>query len=91
MSVGVFLLSLPLAVWALASIFALIDDPDKTIGVLRISTRCLAMLAFVYLVGPHARAAVGWGVGTVIVLHLGLFGLSRWLILHRGFNAKRID
>ena len=91
MSVLVFLASLPLAVWALASIFSLIDDNDTASALVRISTRCLAVLAFVYLVGPPGRSPVLWGFLTVIVLHLSVFGISRWLILHRGLNVKRID
>ncbi len=91
MSVLVFLASLPLAVWALAAPFSLIDDTDTTAAVVRISTRCLAVVAFIYLVGPHGRAPILWGFLTVIVLHLTLFGVSRWLIIHRGFNVKRID
>lgn len=91
MSVLVYLLSLPLAVWALASLFALIDQPDTPTAIVRIGVRCLLVLAFVYLVGPPGRAPVLWGFLTVMVLHLGLFGLSRWLIVHRGFNVKRID
>lgn len=91
MSVLAYLLSLPLAVWALASLYCLIDDPDTTAAVVRISTRCLAVLVFIYLVGPHGRMPVLWAFGTVIMLHLSVFGLTRWLIIHRGFNAKRID
>ena len=91
MSVLVYLLSLPLAVWALAGLFALIDEPDTTAGIVRISTRALAVLTFVYLAGPDGRAPVLWGFFTVIALHLIAFGASRWLINSRGFNVKRID
>ncbi|MDH3641782.1 MAG: hypothetical protein OES38_06780 [Gammaproteobacteria bacterium] len=91
MSLLVFLFSLPLAVWSLASLFSLIDDPDRTSAIVRISSRALAVLAFVYLVGPDGRAPVFWAFLTVIALHLGLFGMSRWLIIRRGFNMKRID
>jgi hypothetical protein len=91
MSVLVFVLSLPLAVWALASIYSLIDQPDTTAAIVRISSRCLVVLGFVYLAGPQGRAPVLWGFLTVTVLHFVLFGLSRWLIINRGLNAKRID
>jgi predicted permease len=90
-SVLVYLMSLPLAVWALAALFSLIDDNDAAAAVVRISTRCLAVLAFMFLVGPYGRAPVLWAFLTVIVLHLSFFGLSRWLIIHHGFNVKRID
>jgi hypothetical protein len=91
MSVIVYLLSLPLAVWSLAALFSLIDDSDTTASILRISTRCLAVLTFIYLVGPEGRAPVVWGFATVIVLHLGMFATSRWLILRGGFNIRQID
>ena len=91
MSVLVYLASLPLAVWALAALFFLIDDNDTTRAIVAISVRCLAVLAFVYLVGPHGRAPVLWAFLTIIVLHVTLFGASRWLIMRGGFSMKRID
>ena len=87
----IFASSLPLAVWSLAALFSLIDDTDTTAAVVRISTRCLAVVAFIYLVGPYGLAPVFWAFLTVIVLHLTLFSVSRWLINHRGFNVNRID
>ncbi len=91
MSVMIYLLSLPLAVWSLASLYFLIDDADAAAGIVRISIRCLVVLTFVYLVGPQGREPVLWGFLTVIVLHLGAFAAGRWLILRGGFNVERID
>ena len=91
MSVLVFLLSLPLAVWSLAALFALIDDNETPRAVVRVATRCLAVLAFIYVVGPDGRMPVLWAYLAVIGLHLGAFGLTRSLIIQRGFNLKRID
>lgn len=91
MSVLVYLLSLPLAVWALAGLYCLIDDVDTTAGVARISLRCLAVLTFIYVVGPQGREPLLWAFVTVIVLHLGAFTVSRWLITRRGFNIRQID
>ena len=91
MSALIFLLALPLGVWALASLFALVDEPDTSAAIVRISVRALVVLVFIYLVGPNGRAPVLWAFVTVIILHLSLFGLSRWLVIKRGFNAERID
>ncbi|MCZ6708828.1 MAG: hypothetical protein O7B25_00530 [Gammaproteobacteria bacterium] len=90
-SLLVFTASLPLAVWALAALFSLIDDSDATAAIVRISTRCLAVVAFIYLVGPYGVGPVLWAFLTVIILHLTFFSVSRWLINHRGFNLTRID
>jgi hypothetical protein len=86
-----FLASLPLAVWSLAALFSLIDDTDLTAAVVRISTRALAVVAFIYLFGSYGLAPVFWAFLTVIILHLTFFHVSRWLISHRGFNVDRID
>ena len=52
MSLMIFAASLPLAVWALAALFSLIDDTDTTAAIIRISTRGLAVVVFIYLAGP---------------------------------------
>lgn len=89
-NVGVFLLSLPVAIWILAAIYSLIDDTDIARSITRISLRSLAVLGLVYLAGSEARNAVAYAFATVIVLHLGYFWIIRWLI-GRGWLITESD
>ena len=88
MSTVVFLLALPLAVWSLAALFALIDGPDLASAIRSICVRTVAILLFVGLFGSMSHGPLVWAFGLVATLHLLTSAAGRWLISSRGFNSK---
>ena len=91
MNLLVFLISLPLAVWIIASWFDLLDSPDKSLAMKRIAWRTGLLLFGVYCSGYEARTTVFAAFAVVAVLHLGWFLLSRVLMRAGRINARVVD
>jgi len=90
MSVLAFLIGLPLAVWTLAALFALIDGPDLASAIRTICVRMVALLVFVALFGSNGHAPLLWAFGFVGGLHLAVSVVGRWLVASREFNSKSV-
>jgi len=80
--------ALPLAVWCLAALYALIDGPDLGLAIRRICLRIVAVLVFVVLFGNAAHTSLIWAFGLVVTLHLLASVLGRWLVARGGFNSQ---
>lgn len=84
MSVLVFVLALPLAVWCLAALYAIVDGPELATAIRGLCLRIAAILAFVGLFGATAHAPLLWAFVVVGLLHLSASVILRWLIVHKG-------
>lgn len=82
----VFLLGLPLAVYTLAGLFALIDLADKARALLLITLRVAINVLLLLIFGGHCWPWLLAAYGLVLALHLGVFvglrlalGSGRWI------------
>ncbi len=74
----VFLLSLPVSVWFLASVLALVDEPDKTRPLVRLMLGICALLIVLMLSNRDFLYLFGAAFLTVTLLHAASFyGLRR--------------
>lgn len=72
-----FLFALPFAVWFLANIAAVIDEPDKAKPLVRLTLSVCAVLVILMLTDRALLNALLAAFATVTLLHLGAFFLVR--------------
>jgi hypothetical protein len=82
----VFLLGLPLAVYTLAGLFALIDFADRARALLLITLRVAINVLLLLAFGGHCWPWLVAAYTAVLILHLGAFaglrialGSGRWI------------
>ena len=85
------ILSLPLAVWALGGVLAVIDADVRGPAMVRGAVRVVVTLVFSLAVPAGHRWLVVAAFGIVIALHLALVVGGRWLIESGRWPAERID
>ena len=86
-----YLIALPLAVYALAGLFLLIDQDEPVRSLLRLTWR-LTLVAVLVMVVPAAdRIWVGAAFATVIVLHAGFQVLLRHVVRSERWLIEPID
>ena len=86
-----FLLALPLAVQTGSALLCLLDQPDRSRGLLRLS-ECLAVLAALMLLGgPDGRAWIGWAYACVAGLHIAAQVLMRLGVRRQWWVSERIE
>lgn len=90
MNVSAFLLALPLAVWSLAALFAVIDGPDLAGAIRSICLRIAAILAYVAIFGSAGHSPLLWAFAVVGALHVSTSLVGRWLIA-RGTLITKSD
>jgi hypothetical protein len=91
MSLLVFLLGLPLAVYTLAGFFALIDFSDKSRALVILSARLLINLCLLLLFGAHHWPWLLTAYAVVVVLHLGCFFAVRRAVSSGRWVSERLD
>ncbi len=75
---AVFLVSLPLSVWFLASVLALVDEPDKTRPLVRLVLGVCVLLVVLMLSNRDFLYLFGAAFATVTILHtISFYGLRR--------------
>jgi hypothetical protein len=87
----VFLLSLPLAVYVLASFFGLVDLVDQFRAVVRITLRLLLLTAFVLITPPASRIWIAAAFLVVASLHAAAQLLLRYAIRSGRWMTQSID
>ncbi len=91
MSVVVFLLALPLAVYVSAGLFAFVDLDDTARALQRASVRGLVTVLYLLLVGIEHLGSVMAAFALVALLHVARFTVLRWLIRRGTFIVDRLD
>ena len=86
-----YLLGLPLAVYTLAGAFALIDLSDKSRALALLTSRLLATLVLLLLVGVQHWVALLAAFLTVALLHLGSFAFVRLGVRRSQLISKNTD
>lgn len=71
-----FLLSLPLSVWLLATLYALIDEPNPIVPLLRLITGLCVMLILLMATDRGLLTPLLYAFGTVVILHT----LGFWIL-----------
>ncbi|GEM_PF-4409012 len=88
MSVAAFLIALPLAVWSMAALYALIDSAERAAALRALCVRVITLMLFVAAFGPVGHLPLLWAFGVVTVLHLSASLASRWF-LSRRYQQRR--
>lgn len=91
MSLLIFLLGLPLAVYTLAGCFTLIDFSDKSRALVIISARLLLNLCLLLLLGAQLWPWLLGAYAVVVLLYLGCFLTVRRAISSGRWIAEQID
>jgi len=91
MSLLVFVLCLPVAVWLLAAWYGLLDNPELSRALVAIAWRMGLVLAGIYLLGHAARAPALAALIAVLTLHVGWFVSTRWMIRSGRIAPRVVD
>lgn len=83
MSVLLYLALLPLSVWVLAGVFALLDGGSAYTATKRLAWRAVPVLLIAWLLGSTAAWPLLLALLTVLILHVGALGGLR-TALRRG-------
>ena len=87
----VFLLTLPLAVYTFAGLLGLIDQLDKSRALFSLVVRVSAVVILTVVVDPANRIWIAAAFLLVAALHIGVWGLTRWLIRRGDWITDRIE
>lgn len=90
-SLLIFILSLPLAVYTLAGFFLLVDQDNRLTALLHITFRIGLVAALLVAVPAGSRLWVGIAFCVVILLHAGSSILLRFGISRGYWTTERIE
>jgi len=90
-SLLVFALSLPLAVYTYAGCFGLIDQPNRLRAVVQLTVRLIIVAALLVLTPAESRLWIGVGFLLVAMLHIGAQLIMRYAINSGRWMTDRIE
>ncbi len=91
MSVLTFLIGLPLAVYTLAGLFALVDLADTSRALVTITSRLALTLLVLLLLGAQHWPWLLAAFACVALLHLGAFAAVRWGVYTGRWISNKVD
>jgi len=91
MPIVTLLLGLPLAVYTLAGVFALVDFQDRPRALLLLTKRVLLNLLLLLAVGVGNWPWLAGAYAVVAALHLGAFVATRWAVRSGRWISSAID
>ena len=77
----VFVAALPLSVWLLSQMLALIDEPDRSHPLIRLAASAIVVLTFLILTDRALWLPMSLAFGLVVALHLGYYYAFRTLFM----------
>jgi predicted tellurium resistance membrane protein TerC len=90
-SILVFVVSLPIAVYTLAGLFLLVDLMDRVRAVVQITLRLLLLTGFVLITPVSSRIWIAVAFALVAGLHAAAQLLLRYAIRSGRWPTQRID